>query len=68
MRDSIALSHRSLPAIRVGTRVQSFSNSHGGEIAMVDIPEDIIWIRWEPNNAVLPYYHNKLTDVFSIDN
>jgi hypothetical protein len=68
MKDSISLSQRSLDTLRVGTRVQSFSSSHGGEVAMVDIPSDIIWIKWEPNGAMLPHYRQKLTDVFDVDN
>ena len=53
--------------LRIGMRVQSFTTRHEGEIALVDVPLHVVWIKWSLNHAMVPHLHRKLDDVFTID-
>jgi hypothetical protein len=64
----VTLKSLDLHDLRVGTRVQSMSTSHNGEIALVDIPSKIIWIKWNVTGAIIPHQHKMLSDVYPIDN
>jgi hypothetical protein len=64
---SIMLKNFDIYKLKPGMRVQSFETKHEGEIALVDIDAQIVWIKWSPNQSIVPHTLSKLNNVFSID-
>ena len=64
----VTLKHYKLKDLKLSMRVQSLSSKYAGEVVMIDIKANTVWIKWDVGGTIVPYSHDQLHDIFSVDN